>query len=245
MKNKINNSKKIKIILKYLKILYIEDEELIRKNITKALKLIVGDVYNSDSISQAKNILDNNKVDIIISDINLGLENGLDLIKDIRINYKEIPIIILTAHTDKNYLLKATKLKLVDYLIKPVNFKALYTALEQAVQEIIDNGRYSIDFCNNTSYNVLNKELTCNKTQEVINLTAKEIILLETLIENNVKVLSQETLKNFLWDQYSEITDSALKNLINKLRKKIGKESIKNISGVGYRLQLIKTKEEV
>ena len=67
-------------------------------------------------------------------------------------------------------------------------------------------------------------------------LTAKELYLLDLLIKNHHKVLSIQELKLAIWEDEFEATDSALKNLLNKLRKKIGKESIINISSVGYRL---------
>ncbi len=61
-------------------------------------------------------------------------------------------------------------------------------------------------------------------------------MLLELLIKNNNRVLSTDELKNYLWEDQFEATESALKNLLNKLRNKIGKEVLLNISGVGYRL---------
>lgn len=73
-----------------------------------------------------------------------------------------------------------------------------------------------------------------NKNLE-ISLTAKEIDLLDYLIKNN-RVVANEELKAAIWENEYEATESALKNLLNKIRKKIGKESIINISGVGYKL---------
>ena len=82
----------------------------------------------------------------------------------------------------------------------------------------------------------MKKKLINIKDNEEILLTAKELILLDLFINNNHRVLSIPELKLALWDDEFEATESALKNLLNKLRKKIGKESIINISGVGYRL---------
>ena len=149
---------------------------------------------------------------------------------------KTIPVIILSAYTDKNYLLEATKLKLVDYLTKPIDFKSLNSALNKCVDEILDNSRYIISFKNNIQYNVLHKKLIDSSNDKEIALTSKELTLLELLIKNSNRVLSTDELKTSIWEDEFEATDSALKNLLNKLRKKIGKESIINISSVGYRL---------
>ena len=223
-------------ILKNLNILYIEDEENIRINIKKVLLLLCENVFDVSCIEEAKTILNEQRIDIIISDINLPNSDGISFIKELRKTDKTIPVILLSAFTDTKYLLEATKLKLVDYLTKPIDFKTLNNALQNCVEEILDNSRYSILFQNNIQYNVLHKKLIDLNTKEEITLTSKELELLSFLIKNSNRIVSTDELKSNLWEDYFEATDSALKNLLNKVRKKIGKESIINISGVGYRL---------
>ncbi len=223
-------------ILKNLNILYIEDEENIRINIKKVLLLLCENVFDAQNIEEAKQIIKNQRIDIIISDINLPDTNGIEFIKELRKTDKTIPVILLSAFTDTKYLLEATKLKLVDYLTKPVDFKTLNNSLHTCVEEIIDNSRYMISFKNNIQYNVLQKKLFDLNIKEEITLTSKELDLIDFLIKNRNRIVSSEELKSNLWEDYFEATDSALKNLLNKVRKKIGKESITNISGVGYKL---------
>ena len=67
-------------ILKNLNILYIEDEDNIRENVSKTLRLICKEVFEVTNISEAIEKSINNRIDIIISDINLGVDNGLDFI---------------------------------------------------------------------------------------------------------------------------------------------------------------------
>ena len=223
-------------ILKNLNILYIEDEENIKENIKKTLLIFCENVFDVENISNAKEILNTNRIDIIISDINLPDISGIDFVKELRKIDKTIPIIILSAYTEKTYLLEATKLKLVDYLTKPIDFKSLHNALYKCVEEILDNSRYIISLKNNINYNVLQRKIINLQNNEEISLTSKELDLLDLLIKNNNRVLSIDELKNTLWDDEFDATESAFKNLLNKLRKKIGKDSILNISGVGYRL---------
>ncbi len=232
----INNKNILKIILQKLNILYIEDEQNIRENIANTLKILCDNVYSVENIQEAEEIKKNVRIDIIISDINLNEENGLDFIKKLRGEKIDIPVILLSAYTDKEYLLEATKLKLVDYLVKPVDFKELNEALFKACQEIVSKANYIIDFENNISYNVLQKKLFNKSSNEEIALTAKEVHFLDYLIQNNQRVVSHQELKDNIWEDSFEATESALKNLLTKLRKKVGKESIKNISGVGFRI---------
>lgn len=223
-------------ILKNLNILYVEDEENIRINIKKVLLLLCENVFDASSIEEAKIILKEQRIDIVISDINLPDTDGIAFVKELRKTDKTIPIILLSAYTDTKYLLEATKLKLVDYLTKPIDFKTLNNALQTCVEEILDNSRYLILFQNEIQYNVLHKKLIDLNTKKEILLTSKELELLSFLIKNSNRIVSAEELKSNIWEDYFEATDSALKNLLNKVRKKIGKESIVNISGVGYRL---------
>lgn len=223
-------------ILKNLNILYIEDEENIRINIKKVLLLLCENVFDVPSTEEAKIILKEQRIDIVISDINLPDSDGISFVKELRKTDKTIPVILLSAYTDTKYLLEATKLKLVDYLTKPIDFKTLNDALQTCVEEILDNSRYLILFQNNIQYNVLHKKLIDLNTKKEILLTSKELELLSFLIKHNNRIVSTDELKSNIWEDYFEATDSALKNLLNKVRKKIGKESIINISGVGYRL---------
>ena len=223
-------------ILKSLNILYIEDEENIRINIKKTLELFCENVFDVENISNAKEILQNKRIDIIICDINLPDTSGIEFIKELRKTDKTIPVVLLSAYTHKVYLLEATKLKLVDYLTKPIDFKSLNDALQKCVEEILDNSRYIILFRNNIQYNVSHNKLIDNDKKEEIHLTAKELNLLNFLIKNNNRVCSADELKCSIWNDSLEASDSALKNLLNKLRRKIGKESIINNSSIGYKL---------
>ena len=232
------NTNQLNNILKQLTILYVEDEDNIRNNVTTALNIISKKVFDVNSIEAAEDILINNKIDIIISDINLPEKNGLDFIDELRRKDKTIPIIILSAYTDLDYLLKATKLKLINYLTKPINFKILHESLLKAVEDIIENSKYIISFENHINYNVLHKKLYNDETKKEVTLTSKELLMLDYLIAHNNRVISQDELKLNLWEDTFDASDSALKNLLNKLRKKVGKTSITNISGVGYRIHI-------
>jgi len=225
-------------ILNQSTILYIEDEDNIRDNITKTLQLICNKVFAVANADLALEVYNNNKIDIILSDINLPGMSGLEFTKIVRKDNRLIPIILLTAHTNTELLLEATRLRLIDYLTKPIDFEMLHDALKRATKEILLNGTYLVNFENNTSYNINKKLLLDQNTGQEIKLTSSEIDLLEYMLNSKERVISNQELKSVLWQDEDLATDSALKNLLNKLRSKIGKGSISNISGIGYRLLL-------
>lgn len=238
IKNDKNNKISSKLVLKQLNILYIEDEKNIRINIGKTLEMFVNKVLLAENTKEALKLLKNERIDLIISDINLPEQNGIEFVKNLRNNNLMTPVIILSAYTDKEYLIEATRLKLVDYLVKPIDFNILKDALLNASEELINNGKFIIEFKNGVLYNVMQKKLYHKKNYHLIDITANEINFLDYFIENNHRVISHEEIKSEIWKDTFDATDSALKNLLTKLRKKIGKESIKNISGIGFRIEI-------
>lgn len=226
-------------ILKNLTVLYIEDEENIRQNVEETLNLICKKVIAVENINFANDIFfSQNNIDFILSDINVNDENGLEFIQKIRETNKKIPVVIISAYTDKNYLLQATKLKLTDYLIKPINFDQLMIALKKVVQEIYDNNMLILTLNDELQFNIFESKLYNTKYHTDITLTSKEMKLLILLIENQHKVMSQDEIKNSLWEYEEYATDSAFKNIFNKLRKKIGKDTITNYPKIGYKLNI-------
>lgn len=220
--------------LKKLDILYIEDELNVQAQMSKTLQLFFHNVYSFDNAEDAFEFYKNTSVDIILTDVTLGGITGLDFIEKIRAQNKEIPIIVLSAHTDTNFLLKASKLKLVEYLVKPIDFNQLQKVLFDSLDELNTKKHTSYQFKNGIEYNMEKKLLSINNQE--VKLTHYEIKLLTILIEKQNNTVPTDEIKSCVWDDPYDATDLALKSLLHKLRKKIGKDSIKNISGVGYYL---------
>lgn len=117
-------------ILNEFNILYIEDDKSLLTHTKDILDDFAKEVYAVRSSAQALEILEYHKIDVIISDILLENENGIDFLKDLKENRNiNIPSILLTAHTDTKYLLDAIKLKIENYIVKPINVKELLNTL--------------------------------------------------------------------------------------------------------------------
>jgi len=221
-------------ILSNLTILYIEDEDNIRKSMEQTLNMLFFKVITFDNAEDALEYCKLNLPDIILSDINLPNMSGIEFSKIIRENNHNIPIILLTAYTNTDILLEATKLKLINYLIKPVVFEELNKSLKIAVQDILRTTSHILKLTNGTIYNLSTKLLYKNNIE--VNLTSSENRLLGIFIKYKNKTITTDEIKNLLWNDPYNATDSALKSALNKLRSKIGKDSIKNVSGIGYHL---------
>ena len=120
-------------ILKNINILYLEDDENLLKHTSDILEDFVANIYGVKNTIDAMNILLEKKVDVIISDILLENENGINFLKYIKSKDIQIPAILTTAHTDTNYLIESIKLKVENYLLKPINIDELLSSLHDVV----------------------------------------------------------------------------------------------------------------
>ena len=120
-------------ILKNINILYLEDDENLLKHTSDILEDFVSNIYGVKNTIDAMKILLEKKVDVIISDILLENENGIYFLKYIKSKDILIPAILTTAHTDTNYLIESIKLKVENYLLKPINIDELLNSLYDVI----------------------------------------------------------------------------------------------------------------
>ncbi len=115
-------------------LLYVEDEEGIRNNINDILKHLFKEIYVAKNANEAFNLYELKKPDLIITDIKMPNETGIELLKKIRKRDSKVRAIITSAHTDLDYMLEATELHLVKYIVKPITEAKLSEALESFIK---------------------------------------------------------------------------------------------------------------
>ena len=172
--------------------------------------------------------------DIIICDIMMPKMNGLELIEKIRKEDKKTQIIIATARVDTEFLLKAIELRLVKYLTKPITESKLMPVLHDALSLLENKESNIIKLDENILYDTLNKTLFQNK--EMLKLTKKETLFIDICAKHSSRAVTYSELENYVWDGY--MTDTALRSIVKDLRKKLPKDVLQNISGIGYKLQV-------
>ena len=223
---------------KKISVLYAEDETDIREKYSQFLKRFCTDVYEAKDGEEALEIYKEKRPDIILVDISMPKINGLDLVAKIRENDHKTKVIMLTAHSDTEYLLNATNLKLTRYLIKPVNREDLTSTLNLAIDELNKFDVYfkSIIYLkDNLHWDSSSRELFSNNY--LISLTKNETLLVEILISKLDKSFSYDEIIYELWlDEFSDKLP-ALKTLVKGLRKKLPEDLLENIRSVGYKLK--------
>ena len=219
-------------------ILYAEDETQTRLNYTKILQRDFKEVYSCKDGKEAYEEYLKYKPNILLLDINMPKINGLDLAKKIRQKDKTTRIIILTAHLEQDKLLYAAELNLTKYLPKPISRSEFKKALNLAITQYdeLNKKENIIELKDNFIWDKKSKKLSQN--QKDIKLTKYEILLLDILTSQQNRTFTIEEIYYHLSsdDLSSQINTTKVKDVIKRIRKKLPKESIVNIYGVGYKL---------
>ena len=217
-----------------MKILLIEDDQLLGNGLSKGLKLHGHHVHWVRNGLKGEQVLQHHPFDVIVLDIVLPGINGFALLKKIRSDKNFTPVLILTAREFTQDRIKGLDLGADDYLTKPFDLDELCARLRaierrsfgRATSQIIYQDLVLDPIAHNVTYK--------NKPVE---LSRREFDLLKTLLENEGRTLSREFLQQKVYDWESNVDSNALEVHIHNLRKKFGQQFIRTIRGVGYIVQ--------
>ncbi len=221
--------------LKNLKILYVEDDELIRENTSEILGRKCDNVVTAKNGLEGLDLYKEIEPDIIITDIQMPKMDGLTMIKKIRENDIDTKIIITTAYSDQKYLLEAVELQLIKYVSKPLTWNKISDALKVSLKFIKENDSVTKYIDDDFTYNSFTKTLYKNDKEVILSNHEKQ--LLELLVKNRNNLVQYEAIENFIWADIGMSKD-AIKSLTKGLRKKLPDGALQNIYGLGYKLNV-------
>lgn len=178
-------------------LLYIEDESFIREMVVEYLSDYFVTIYEATNGKEALEIYTEKKPDIIITDIEMPHMNGLEFSTQIRKQNSDIPIIITTAYTTTSYLLHAVELRLIKYLIKPIEEDKLEEALAICFEQLENQNPSIISLTKTHQYDTLNQTLIFNKS-DIISLTLSQSKFLNLLIKHKNRAVSYQELENYI-----------------------------------------------
>jgi YesN/AraC family two-component response regulator len=122
--------------LKKLNILYVEDDTSTREELEYFFSTKVNKLFVAKNGEEGFNLYKNEKPDIVVTDIQMPVLNGIDMIEKIRNIDNYVPIVVITAFSDTDYLFKAIKLNVNHYLTKPLNLISLVDILAKLSKNI-------------------------------------------------------------------------------------------------------------
>jgi DNA-binding response OmpR family regulator len=216
--------------LKNYTVLCVEDEEGIRKRLVNTLKYYFTEVYDASNGEEGYELYYEHKPNIIISDIEMPLKNGIAMISNIRKDDLSTIVIMLTAYSSEEYLLSLINLNINHYILKPVNSENLLNGIIKAFGDKLEN---KIKFTDEVYFNMKKRELYYKEELIVLRKRDKDFLLL--LHENRNRVLSYETIEEYIWKDRS-MSMSALKTFIKELRQRLPIDLIVNVPQEGYKL---------
>lgn len=215
-----------------MRILIIEDEVIINNNIKlvfQASEFIVDQAFDgSDGLSKATI----NSYDCIILDIKLPKLTGHEVVTKLRNSGNKTPIIILSARDTLDDKTLAFHNGVDDYLVKPFELSVLVLKVK-ALLERINNAGTTLFRMGDCEFNTLEKTVKLNG--KIIDLTSKELLIIEYLIANNNKYVSAEEILEHVWGESADSFSQTVKIHISNIRKKLG-GVIKNKKGLGYKI---------
>ncbi|NPA03544.1 MAG: response regulator transcription factor [Epsilonproteobacteria bacterium] len=221
-------------ILKNLSVLYVEDEQDIRTLLQEVLKDEFSSFDTAKDGEEGLRKFFDKKYDCVITDIEMEDIDGLTLAEKIRDHNDTIPIILLTAYSEKERLFRAIDVGVNKYLVKPFTPDKLLEVICDIFKKRLERKEH-IDLGKGLLYNIYRGEL--KKNGEFITLTKKEKLFLDLLIEHKDRVVTFSEIDDYVWGG-EDFSENALRTLVKRVRKKSYKELIKNFSGVGYKLNL-------
>lgn len=220
-------------LLKTLKILIVEDEkrlaQLLRDAISEYFFSVIIAKDGNEGLKKFKSF----KPDIIITDIMMPLCDGLDMTIKIKKLDENIPIIVLSAYSDKEKLLKAIDIGISKYFIKPFDPEEVIAHINKIAP--ILNKKRQVQLKEDFIFD--NNSMSLYKNAVLITLTKREKEFIHLLIKLKNKIVDSEYIKENLWNE--EVNDERLRTFIKRLRIKTSKDIIENISGQGYLISVL------
>ena len=222
-----------------MKILVIEDEPDIRKNLEYNLAREGFSVIGAASISEAESNLSMQTFNLILLDLMLPDGSGLDLCKKIKADSKteSIPVIILTAKDDEVDKVVGFEIGADDYVTKPFSVRELILR----VKAVLKRGTEKKDILEvERKFGDLRIDIDSHEVHvddSKINLTALEFKLLRQLVDTRGRVQSRDQLLSEVWGYSSDVTTRTVDTHVKRLREKLGPmgKYVQTIRGVGYK----------
>lgn len=217
-------------------ILIIEDELETLELMVEIFESKFSKVFTAVDGYDAIEVFKNNKIDVVLCDINIPKLNGLETIIKIREIDYSVPIIIITAYSDTETLLKALNCNVQGYILKPIKFEDIQYILKKVYQHQNNeyhNGRISIN--SSIILDTVNSEFMFEGNS--VKLTLKELEFLKLLIKKRGSAVHYSIIERVVWND-NVMSSTSLRTLVKNIRKKISYDIVENVPKVGYKVNI-------
>ncbi|MCB9987841.1 MAG: response regulator transcription factor [Rhodospirillales bacterium] len=214
-----------------MRVLLVEDDEMLGKATAAGLKT----AYAVDwccNAEDAQVALETTPYDLIVLDINLPGQSGLSFLQQIRAEGDERPVLFLTARDAVHHRIEGLNAGADDYLVKPFDLDELIARCGALIRR--SQGRASpVITWDGLVFDPVGKQV--NRDGKPVKLSGRELAVLEILMSHMGRVVSKNQIEEHVYDWNSgDIESNTVEVHISALRRKLGKDLIKTVRGVGY-----------
>ncbi len=214
-------------------LLLVEDNEMIIKGLSFALKQEQFDVRICRTAREAYDLSGLVLFDLAILDITLPDGSGYEICRYLKREFPDLPVIFLTARDEETDVVQGFDMGADDYVIKPFRNRELLSRINNALRryrkgaQVLTSGDIRLD---------LEADRIFRGDTEVT-LTALEYKIVSYLFQNQGRTLTREQILSRIWDFTGNIVnDNTLTVAIKRIREKLGEDAIHTVKGLGYRI---------
>ncbi|MCT6699732.1 MULTISPECIES: response regulator [unclassified Rheinheimera] len=214
-----------------MRILLVEDDMDLAQGLQLALRE-QGFTVNQVSLGQqALASIRSQDCDAVVLDLGLPDIDGLDVLKITRQKYAKLPVLVLTARDGVDDRIRGLDLGADDYLVKPFAMSELFARL-RVIERRLGTASSHLIRLQNVELDATAHQVAVDGA--VLSLSRREYMLLKVLMESAGRIKTREQLEASLYAWGEEVASNALEVHISNLRKKLPKDFIKTVRGVGY-----------
>ncbi|EAK8516580.1 response regulator transcription factor [Campylobacter jejuni] len=221
---------------KELIILVVEDEIKTRESLINVLSERFSKVIGAQNGDEGLKKFKKFKPDLVITDIAMPIMDGLDMAREIKEISDDVPIVVLSAYSEKERFLRSIDIGIDKYLIKPVDIEELFKVLDCLVGEKIE-ANMLVKISEEYQFNKTKRTLIHNGKEIV--LTKKELAFISLLLKQPGVLVLHEDIKKNVWIG-EHVSDTAVRTFIKRVRDKVGEDFIKNVPSLGYKININK-----
>ncbi|EAI0046221.1 response regulator transcription factor [Campylobacter jejuni] len=221
---------------KELIILVVEDEVKARESMINILSERFSKVIGAQNGDEGLKKFKKFKPDLVITDIAMPIMDGLDMVREIKEISDDVPIVVLSAYSEKERLLRSIDIGIDKYLIKPVDIEELFKVLDYLIGEKIE-ANMLVKISEEYQFNKTKRTLIYSG--EEIVLTKKELAFISLLLKQPGALVLHEDIKKNVWIG-EHVSDTAVRTFIKRVRDKVGEDFIKNVPSLGYKININK-----
>ena len=214
-----------------MRVLLVEDDANLGDGLRAALRLEGYAVDWAKDGEEADLALETESYDMVVLDLGLPKLSGLEVLDNLRRRGSDVPVLILTARDTSEDRVKGLDQGADDYMVKPFDTEELCARIRSILRRAhgraipkLSRGGLEMDVAGRA----------VKLDGQAVELSGKEFAVLHQLMENQGRVLSKGRLEEGIYDWESELESNAVEVYVHHLRKKLGKDLIRTIRGVGY-----------